>query len=146
MSEKVSHHYTANPESGQPDKVVYREVWRIGKRPFKKVYLVCEEGDIPKNKVEKVEMTVAVDYVWHSITNNWNEAISVGGPASHSHFANNVSHNPHAYDQQWAFSGKNGKFLTSRSDKYLITSGKVAEAIVMFGDGSPPDMPDARGE
>jgi len=146
MSEKVSHHYTANPESGQPDKVVYREVWRIGNRPFKKVYLVCEEGDIPKNEVEKVEMTVAVDYMWHSITNKWNEAISAGGPASRFGFANSVSPNPHAYDQQWAFSGKNGKFLTSRSGKYLSSVGKAAGGFVMFTDGSPPDTRDTRWE
>ena len=117
MTTTVSQGYFAYEKLGEPMKVVYKEVWKIGGQQFKVVYLNCDEAESKEEGSDyherDVTMEVAADHVWYRIKAAGYLYLSAGlGVQKHILGADYLDRG--AYDQQWAF--ENG-LLVSRSGK-----------------------------
>jgi len=118
----VSQTFKANA-IGEPDKVVYKEVWKLGETVLRELYHDCDVAESEKEgwamEVEDVTMSVAVDRQWYSIKNGDGQFLNAG----HDTVAGLVTliGSDNSYAQQWTLDqrhliSKDGWFLFCGDD------------------------------
>lgn len=128
----VSITYGGHKEIGQPDVVVYKEVWKIGASEFKRAYKSANRDDFEKmeNEVHDIKFALAVDFQWHQIQEKGRSKILECCAVIDFHYTDEVMETPwltegnpsQTFDSKWRFDGKN---IINASGDYLRTASKI---------------------